>query len=168
MLKINESHVTKDIVDDAKAVILIVPGLEKHLDKYDYVASMLNNYKYSVYRFNQVMTRKYYDTDYKEFNNHIEETINLIKNENEDKPIFILSSSNEDTISNVDGIIVYSYIKNYYNVECPTLILDVYENEISSRCKHNKLKVYREENQDYILTDINNWIRKRLRYIKNK
>lgn len=179
MLSNNKTHITRDMVDNAKAIILIVPGLEKHLDKYDYVASILNSYKYSVYRFNEEMTIRYYKENSNEFSNYIKEAVDLIKKENKDMPIFILSSGNEDIISSVDGIIVYSHIKNNEDIECPVLTLDVYEDELqypiysklllkNRSSKHNRFKVYKEENQDYILTDINNWIRKRLRHNKNK
>ena len=46
-----ELFVQKDLVEDPKAIIVIVHGLAEHLGRYDYVVSKLNDWGYSVYRF---------------------------------------------------------------------------------------------------------------------
>ena len=46
-----ELFVQKNLVEDSKAVIVIVHGLAEHLGRYDYVAEKLNDWGYSVYRF---------------------------------------------------------------------------------------------------------------------
>lgn len=257
-----ELNMTRDIVEDSKAVILIIHGLAEHSGRYDYVSSKLNSYKYSVYRFDnrghgKSGGRKIFIDDYNKFHCDVDEIVELIKRENEGKPIFILGHSMGGMIATlygikyankVDGIIlsagvtadkagimssncsldseemvdnglsnlicsIEEVVDDYNNdplvahkisgsmfIECnkaieyiqdnchkfiySTLILhgdndDIVHPEDSrllfdSICsKYKKLKIYKdmyheilnEVGKDDVLTDINNWIRKELKYI---
>lgn len=228
-----ELYITRNIVEDSKAIVLIVHGLVKHSEKYDYAVSKLNNYKYSVYRFDNIghgksTGKRICIEDYNKFSQDIQEIVNLIKKENEGKPIFILGHSIGGMISTVyginyknevDGIILSSaltydeanlassneiidndlminlsrecnkaseYIReNSRKLEYPILILHGVEDKVvhlkdskllfeNIGSKYKKLKLYEnmeheiliEDRKDEVLNDINNWIRKELRYIK--
>lgn len=104
-----ELNVTKNIVENSKAVILIVHGLAEHSGRYDYVVSKLNNYKYSVYRFDnrghgKSGGGKIYIDDYNKFYSDVDEMVDLIKKENEDKQIFVLGHSMGGMIATLYGI----------------------------------------------------------------
>lgn len=258
-----ELYITRNIVEDAKAIVLIVHGLAEHSGRYDYVVSNLNSYKYSVYRFDnrghgKSTGKRIFIEDYNKFSEDIEEIVNLIKNENQGKPVFILGHSMGGMISTVyginyknkvDGIILSAavtydeamlmydnknldpnqmvdnglshlicknqqvvddynndplvaheisgsmfiecskaveYIKeNVKDLEYPILILHGLEDKIvyptdskllfdNIGSKYKKIKLYEnmyheilnEDKKDDVLNDINNWIRKELRYIK--
>ncbi|MGL6104971.1 alpha/beta hydrolase [Romboutsia sp.] len=102
-------NVERDLVDNAKAVILIVHGLAEHLGRYDYVVSKLNSYKYSVYRFDNRGHGKsggktIYIDDYNKFSSDVDEIVELIKRENEGKQIFIIGHSMGGMIATLFGI----------------------------------------------------------------
>ena len=67
-----ELFVQKNLVENPKAIIVIVHGLAEHLGRYDYVASKLNDWGYSVYRFDnqghgKSEGKRTYIKDYKNF-----------------------------------------------------------------------------------------------------
>lgn len=102
-------NVERDIVENSKAVILIVHGLAEHLGRYDYVVSKLNSVKYSVYRFDnrghgKSGGKKIYIDDYNKFSSDVDEMVELIKSENEGKQIFILGHSMGAMIATLYGI----------------------------------------------------------------
>lgn len=104
-----ELNIAKDTVENAKAVVLIVHGLAEHCGRYDYVVSKLNNYKYSVYRFDnrghgKSGGKKIYIDDYNKFPSDVDEMVDLIKSENENLPIFILGHSMGGMIATLYGI----------------------------------------------------------------
>jgi lysophospholipase len=104
-----ELNITKDLVENAKAVILIVHGLAEHLGRYDYVASKLNDYRYSVYRFDnrghgKSGGDKTYIDDYNKFSSDVDEMVDLIKKENEGKSVFIIGHSMGAMIATLYGI----------------------------------------------------------------
>lgn len=102
-------YVSRDIVEDSKAIILIVHGLAEHLGRYDYVVSKLNQCKYSVYRFDnrghgKSGGERVFIDDYKKFYSDLNEVVKMIKSENKNKPIFILGHSMGGMISILYGI----------------------------------------------------------------
>ena len=91
-------HYEKDLVDNAKAIVLISHGLAEHCKRYDYATSKLNSFGYSVYRYDHRGhglsdgKRGYlekYDVLFKDLNT----IVDLIKSENPNKPIFLLGHS---------------------------------------------------------------------------
>lgn len=102
-------NISRDAVDNAKAVILIVHGLAEHSGRYDYVVSKLNSYKYSVYRFDnrghgKSGGERIFIDDYNKFINDVDEMIDLIKEENEGKKVFIIGHSMGGMIATLYGI----------------------------------------------------------------
>ena len=104
-----ELFVKKDLVEDARAVIVIVHGLAEHLGRYDYVVSKLNDWGYSVYRFDnqghgKSEGRRTYIESYNNFSNDVNEIVSMAKKENDDKKVFVLGHSMGGMISTVYGI----------------------------------------------------------------
>ena len=104
-----ELFVQKNLVEDSKAVIVIVHGLAEHLGRYDYVAEKLNDWGYSVYRFDnqghgKSEGKRTYIESYEKFSQDVNEIVTMAKNENEDEKIFILGHSMGGMISTVYGI----------------------------------------------------------------
>lgn len=88
----------KNLLDNPKAVIVIVHGLAEHLGRYDYVVSKLNSFGYSVYRFDnrghgKSGGEKGYLDDYNQFLDDADLVVNMAKKENPDKPLFMLGHS---------------------------------------------------------------------------
>ncbi|MCC3867671.1 alpha/beta hydrolase [Terrisporobacter mayombei] len=104
-----ELYVQKNLVEDPKAIIVIVHGLAEHLGRYDYVVSKFNDWGYSVYRFDNQGhgksegIRTYIET-YKNFAQDVNEIVYMAKNENDDKKVFVLGHSMGGMISTVYGI----------------------------------------------------------------
>ena len=91
-------YLTRNIVEDAKAIVLIVHGLAEHSGRYDYVVDKLNSFKYSVYRFDnrghgKSEGKRGYIEDYNEYKSDLEEVIDFVKKENNNLPIFVLGHS---------------------------------------------------------------------------
>ena len=88
----------KEIMDNSKAVIVIVHGLAEHSGRYDYLANKLHESSISTYRFDH---RGHGKSDgergyYSDFNEIIEDThtiVNMAIEENPSLPIFILGHS---------------------------------------------------------------------------
>lgn len=204
-----ELYITRDIVEDSRAIVLIVQELGECSGKYDQVALKLNNYKYSVYRFDNIGHGKSGEeiiliNDYNKVCSYICEMVNIIKDENKDKPIFILGNSiGGMTVTlygikhpnEVSGVMLSSILikdkevkyieENSKDLTYPVLVLqglkdDAQNIEASKNLfnnigfKYKKIKLYedmnhhmlKEDMKDEVLIDINNWIRKELRYIK--
>lgn len=104
-----ELFVKKDLVEDARGVIVIVHGLAEHLGRYDYVVSKFNNWGYSVYRFDnqghgKSEGKRTYIDSYKNFSQDVNEIVKMAKDENDDKKVFVLGHSMGGMISTVYGI----------------------------------------------------------------
>lgn len=104
-----ELFVQKNLVENSKAIIVIVHGLAEHLGRYDYVVSKLNEWGYSVYRFDnqghgKSQGKRTYINTYKNFSQDVNEIVTMAKNENENKKVFILGHSMGGMISTVYGI----------------------------------------------------------------
>lgn len=104
-----ELFVQKDLVEDPKAIIVIVHGLAEHLGRYDYVVSKLNDWGYSVYRFDnqghgKSEGKRTYIDNYKNFSQDVNEIVSMAKTENNNEKVFVLGHSMGGMISTVYGI----------------------------------------------------------------
>lgn len=91
-------HYKRDLIDNPKAVILISHGLAEHCGRYDYTSKKLNDFGYSVYRYDH---RGHGLSDgrrgfIKKADDLFEDAntfVDLVKLENPNKPIFMLGYS---------------------------------------------------------------------------
>lgn len=88
----------KDEVRDPRAVILIVHGLCEHLGRYDYTTARLNEYGYSVYRFDhrghgRSKGKRVFYSDFNQMIEDVNTFAELAKEENPGVPVFILGHS---------------------------------------------------------------------------
>lgn len=93
-----ELFFTKDLVDGAKAVVLIVHGLAEHLGRYDWVTGKLNEAGFNVYRFDhrghgKTEGPRGFVKDFHEFVDDASFMVDVIKRENPDLPVFVLGHS---------------------------------------------------------------------------
>ncbi len=91
-------YVSQNRVDKAKAVIVIVHGLCEHSGRYDYVASKLNTFGYSVYRFDnrghgRSGGEKGYVENFNQFIDDAAKITDMAKAENTNVPVFMLGHS---------------------------------------------------------------------------
>ena len=103
----------RDLVNDPKAVIIIVHGLNEHQGRHDYLAGRLNGEGFSVYRFdNRGHGRSDGTQSYiEDFNTYLDDAdtvYELAKNENPELPIFMLGHS-------MGGFIAAAYGVKYPN-----------------------------------------------------
>ena len=126
----------KDLVNSPKATILILHGLAEHYRRYDYIASKFVSNNFNVYRYDH---RGHGDSDGKR--GYVDEThtfvkdlkiiIDLVKEENQDLPLFVLGQGMGGHIMSiiggdyddlVDGMIFCSPLVcdfgNYTNCNC--------------------------------------------------
>ncbi|WP_297282028.1 alpha/beta hydrolase [uncultured Anaerococcus sp.] len=88
----------KEIMDNSKAVIVIVHGLAEHSGRYDYLANKLHESSISTYRFDH---RGHGKSDgergyYSDFNEIVDDTYTVVKkaiDENPNLPVFVLGHS---------------------------------------------------------------------------
>ena len=127
---------TKDLVNSPKATILILHGLAEHYRRYDYITSKFVANNFNVYRYDH---RGHGDSDGKR--GYVDEThtfvkdlkiiIDLVKEENQDLPLFVLGQGMGGHIMSiiggeydglVDGMIFCSPLVcdfgNYTNCNC--------------------------------------------------
>lgn len=88
----------RDIVDNAKAVIVVNHGFAEHIGRYDHVVKRLNEFGYSTYRYDlrghgNTEALKGHIDSYKEFISDCNAIVDLAINENEDLDIFMLGHS---------------------------------------------------------------------------
>lgn len=111
-LKINEDislRYRKDIVNDAKAVILINHGFAEHIGRYEYVKDKLNEYGFSVYRYDlrghgNTKSKKGHIDSYKSFISDCNSMVDLVIDENPDKKVFMLGHSMGGLVTCLYGI----------------------------------------------------------------
>lgn len=102
-------NLQRNLVENPKAVIIIVHGLAEHLGRYDYVVSKLNKWCYSVYRFDnqghgKSEGKRGYIENYNNFSQDVDEIVDLVKSENEEVKVFLLGHSMGGMISTLYGI----------------------------------------------------------------
>lgn len=88
----------RDLIDNPKAVIIIVHGLNEHQGRYDYLAGRLNGENFSVYRFdNRGHGRsdgaQSYIEDYNTYFEDLDTVYELVKKENPELPLFMIGHS---------------------------------------------------------------------------
>jgi alpha-beta hydrolase superfamily lysophospholipase len=108
-----ELFYTKDIVECAKAVIIIVHGLCEHLGRYDYFTKKLNDFGYTVYRFdNRGHGRSGGERGYVEnfhyFFDDADKVVDMALEENKNLPVFMFGHS-------MGGFIAAGYGMKYRN-----------------------------------------------------
>lgn len=102
---------SKHILADARAVLVIVHGLCEHSGRYQYVTTTFNNFGYSVYRFdNRGHGRsggdRGYINDFIELIDDADKIVNRVMLDNPGLPIFMLGHS-------LGGFIAAAYAVNY-------------------------------------------------------
>lgn len=104
-----EIFYTKNIVQNAKAVILIIHGLCEHSGRYNYFTKKLNEFHYGVYRFDNRGhgrsggERGYLDS-FGDFLRDTNQMVDMIREENKDLPIFMFGHSMGGLIAAAYGI----------------------------------------------------------------
>ncbi|WPC44443.1 alpha/beta hydrolase [Clostridium sp. JS66] len=104
---------SKDIVDSAKAVVIIVHGLCEHLERYNYFTKKLNDFGYTVYRFDNRGHGKSggergYVENFQDFFKDANELVDMALEENEGLPVFMFGHS-------MGGFITVGYGMKYKN-----------------------------------------------------
>ena len=88
----------RDLVDDPKAVIVIVHGLDEHQGRYDYLAGRFNGEGFSVYRFDnrghgRSDGKQAYLEDFNIYLDDADTAVQKASSENPNLPIFMLGHS---------------------------------------------------------------------------
>ncbi len=99
----------KDFVDDPKAVIVFVHGLDEHQGRYDYPAGRFNGEGFSVYRFDnrghgRSDGKQTYIDDFNTYLKDADTVVDIAKKENPELPIFMLGHSMGGFIAAAYGI----------------------------------------------------------------
>jgi len=108
-----ELFYTKDVVDFAKAIIVIVHGLCEHSGRYDYFTKRLNNFGYTVYRFDNRGHGKSggergYVENFQDFFRDVDKVVDMALDENKRLPVFMFGHS-------MGGFITAGYGIKYKN-----------------------------------------------------
>ena len=106
-----ELFVLKNLVKSPKAAVIIVHGLCEHAGRYDYVVSRLNDFGYSVYRFDnrghgRSGGERGYIADYQIFIDDAQKIVGIAEEENPGILLFMLGHS-------MGGFITASYGVKY-------------------------------------------------------
>lgn len=93
-----ELYVSKNLMENPKAIVIIVHGLCEHSGRYDYVADKFNAFGYSVYRFDnrghgRSGGERGYVDDFNELIDDAEKIVDLAAQENPKRPLFMLGHS---------------------------------------------------------------------------
>lgn len=113
-------YAKKDLVENAKANVVIVHGIFEHLDRYDYLVSKLNNEGYNVYRYDarghgRSEGKKGDLNKFDEFLIDLDYYINQVKKEFPDKKVVLLGHS-------MGGLVATSYA-SLFNEKIDYLVL---------------------------------------------
>src|SRR5664280_2138450 len=86
-----ELYVSKNLMENPKAIVIIVHGLCEHSGRYDYVADKFNAFGYSVYRFDnrghgRSGGERGYVDDFNELIDDAEKIVDLAAQENPKRP----------------------------------------------------------------------------------
>jgi acylglycerol lipase len=103
----------KDIVENSKAVAVIVHGLCEHLGRYDYFTKRLNEAGYTVYRFDnrghgKSAGERGYVENFQDFFEDADKIVNMAIEENKHVPVFMFGHS-------MGGFITAGYGMKYTN-----------------------------------------------------
>lgn len=91
-------YFSKNIVHDAKAVVVIVHGLCEHAGRYDYLTEKLNERGFNVYRFDhrghaRSEGKRIYYSDFHEIIDDVNAVVEAVKQESGDLPLFGIGHS---------------------------------------------------------------------------
>jgi acylglycerol lipase len=91
-------YLSKHVVENPRAVIIIVHGLCEHSGRYDYVTAKFNAFGYLVYRFDnrghgRSGGERGYLGDFNQFIDDTEKVVEMVKQENPKLPVFMLGHS---------------------------------------------------------------------------
>lgn len=108
-----ELFYTKDVVDCARAVVVIVHGLCEHSGRYGYFTEKLNQFNYTVYRFDnrghgKSEGERGYVEDFQYFFQDADKVVNMAQEENKEIPVFMFGHS-------MGGFITAGYGMKYKN-----------------------------------------------------
>ena len=93
-----ELYMSKNIVENPRAVVIIVHGICEHSGRYDYVAAKFNTFGYSVCRFDirghgRSGGDRAYVNDFNEFIDDTAKIVDMVKKGNPKIPVFMLGHS---------------------------------------------------------------------------
>ena len=125
-----------DYIENSDAVIVIVHGLCEHCGRYDYVVNKLNSYGYSVYRMDLRGHGKSEgeSTFINSFEEYIEDCniiVKLAKQQNPEKPIFMLGHSMGGFISASYGIQYPDFLKGQILSGAAVMVLPDLKNALN-------------------------------------
>ncbi|WP_413376795.1 alpha/beta hydrolase [Alkalihalobacillus sp. 1P02AB] len=91
-------YVRKDIVDEAKAAVVIVHGLCEHLNRYDYLTNTLNARGFNVYRFDhrghaRSEGKRTFYSDFNVIIDDVNANVDIALQENPTIPVFVIGHS---------------------------------------------------------------------------
>lgn len=91
-------YVSENIVENPRAIIIVVHGLCEHSGRYNYVAARFNAFGYSVYRFDnrghgRSGGERGYIDNFNELIDDAEKVVDMVKQENPGLPVFMLGHS---------------------------------------------------------------------------
>ena len=120
--------VKQSLVENPRAVVVIVHGICEHSGRYDHVVSNLNEYGYSVYRFDlrghgRSGGERAFVDDLQVLIDDAESVVNLARKENPDLPLFMLGHSMGGLISAIYGVKYPDKIKGQVFSGAPVIIL---------------------------------------------
>lgn len=104
-----EIFYTKDIIDNPRAVVIIVHGLCEHLGRYDYFTKKLNEQGFVVYRFDnrghgKSSGERGYVESFHDFIEDANEVVNMAKSDYAELPVFMFGHSMGGFITSAYGI----------------------------------------------------------------
>lgn len=93
-----ELFYTKDVADSARAVVVIVHGLCEHSGRYGYFTEKLNQFNYTVYRFDnrghgKSEGERGYVEDFQYFFQDADKVVKMAQEENKGVPVFMFGHS---------------------------------------------------------------------------
>lgn len=91
-------HAQKWLVDDRKALVVLVHGLGEHIGRYEHVAKFFNEHQISLYGFDhrghgKSSGKRGHIASNQQFMSDIDQMINIAKTENPGKPLFLYGHS---------------------------------------------------------------------------
>ena len=104
-----ELLVSQSLVDNPKAVVIIVHGLCEHAGRYDYVVSRLNEFGFSVYRYDhrghgRSGGEKGYVEDFQLYTDDADKIVGMVKQDCPNIPRFMLGHSMGGFITGAYGV----------------------------------------------------------------
>lgn len=123
---------SKTILNNAKGIVVLVHGLNEHCGRYDHVVSKLNDWGYSVYRYDnrghgRSGGRRGYIDDFQLFIDDADLIVDRAKAENPGKPVFMLGHSMGGFITACYGVKYKNKLAGQILSGPPTIIMPTVE-----------------------------------------